>query len=113
MLKKYHWMVTTAILLFSVNLYAFSCTSNADCNSWEASNCACGVQATCQGITQDSPSGNCQCYGAQGSCSQNTQETAEPQAVPRAATPYRRGHGAARRGVRRNNSNVQSVEIDR
>lgn len=106
-------------VFFSLNVHAMSCAKHADCNKWESKNCACGVSAICQGITEQNPSGACQCYGAQGHCKSNEAAASEddgrelhPAAV-RARTRARRA--PARRNAVQDNydGEIQSVEIQR
>lgn|GEM_PF-2013270 len=114
MTKLFKLLVPVLSLLLSLQVFAYSCKTNADCNAWESQSCACGVSAICQGVTATSQ-GNCQCYGAQGSCAQNTsKEVKFGNDHPRARAKTRR-HGAARRGAVRNNTDgqVESIEISR
>lgn len=114
MIKSYKYLVVVFSLFMSLQVFAYSCSTNADCNAWESQNCACGISAICQGVTASSH-GNCQCYGAQGSCAQKSSEEANSASgYPRARAKARR-RGTARRGAVRNNTDgqVESIEISR
>lgn len=85
-------LLTTAfILFFSMNIYAYACTSPDDCKDWKHQHCSCGVEAICQGLTATAP-GNCQCFGAEGKCSgskghgddEDTSQAADKHALPAA-----------------------------
>ncbi|MDF1685024.1 MAG: hypothetical protein P1U36_10275 [Legionellaceae bacterium] len=93
-----HQMISTCTLILMLNVSAaHACQSNTDCSQWSETNCACGVRATCIGLTAQNKTGYCQCYGAQGNCKADTvKDVTNPyvapgrRVAPRAA-PIRRG----------------------
>lgn len=98
MLKTNHLLRGLFFLSLFMSIPTYACQSDADCMQWAESNCACGVRATCIGLTSQSQTGHCQCYGASGNCKADTEEAASDTYVvpgrrrvaPR-ATPGRRG----------------------
>lgn len=66
-------LLASSLLIISFNLYSAACRNDMDCNEWEANNCECGVRATCLGVTTQNELGYCQCFGASGSCNDQTE----------------------------------------
>lgn len=100
MQKKIYQILNSCALIFMINTSAYACLNDADCSQWADTHCACGVRATCIGLTTENQTGYCQCYGAQGNCKANTiEDVTTPYVVPgRRVAP---GVAPARRAVRR------------
>jgi len=97
-----HQIISACSLILMINVSANACQNDTDCSKWAETQCACGVHATCIGLTAQTPTGHCQCYGAQGNCKANTiEDVTTPYVVPGRrvaprATPAIRG---VRRGI--------------
>jgi hypothetical protein len=111
--KHYRVTVTAFILLFAFTSHASACSSSAECAEWAVKNCACGVPATCIGITAQNSNGSCQCYGAQGSCKSSSDNDTANDPTVIYNTPHRRRAAPVKRNTVRKNQGIESVEIEK
>lgn len=61
------------VLILPLSIHAKDCYKDSDCNNWEESNCACGVNAKCSSVNWNTMKGKCECAGSSGNgCSSNS-----------------------------------------